>query len=61
LTVAEAVVEPPGPVAVRVQVVESLGLTRRLPVPGTVPMPWSIETLVTLPLTSQRRVEDWPR
>jgi hypothetical protein len=61
LTVAEAVVVPPGPVAVRVYVVESLGKTRRLPVFWTAPMVLSIETLVTFPLTSQRKVEDWPR
>jgi len=42
-------------------VVESLGDTRRLPVFCTVPIVWSMETLVTLPVTSQRKVEDWPR
>jgi hypothetical protein len=41
--------------------VESLGLTRRLPVACTTPMPLSMETLVTVPLTSQRSVEDCPR
>src|SRR4051812_19033440 len=54
LTVAEDVVLPPGPVAVRVYVVESVGKTRRLPEFCTVPISLSIDTLVTLPLTSQR-------
>jgi len=40
---------------------ESLGDTRRLPAFCTTPMPSLIETLVTLPETSQRKVEDWPR
>jgi hypothetical protein len=61
LTVAEDVVLPPGPLAVNVYVVESFGKTRRFPVFGTVPIPLSIETLVTFPVTSQRSVEDWPR
>jgi hypothetical protein len=38
-TVAEAVTEPPAPVAVSVYVVELLGETCLLPVPDTVPMP----------------------
>jgi hypothetical protein len=42
-------------------VVESLGWTRLLPVFCTVPIPWLIETLLTLPETSQRKVDDWPR
>jgi hypothetical protein len=61
VTVADAVVLPPGPVAVRVYVVESLGKTRRFPVFWTFPIALSMDTLVTLPLTSHRRVEDWPR
>jgi hypothetical protein len=61
LTVAEPVVLPPGPVAVRVYVVESVGKTRRFPEFCTVPMALSIDTLVTLPLTSQRSVADCPR
>ena len=37
--VAVAVLEPPGPLALMVYVVESLGNTRRLPFACTVPMP----------------------
>lgn len=61
MTVAEAVVEPPGPVAVRTYVVESLGDTLRLPVFCTLPIPELMETLVALPLTCHRSVADWPR
>jgi hypothetical protein len=61
VTVADAVILPPGPVAVKVYVVESFGNTRRFPVFCTVPMDWSIETLVASPAISQRKVEDWPR
>jgi hypothetical protein len=38
-------------------VVESLGVTRLLPVLCTVPIPWLMDTLVTEPLTSQRKVD----
>jgi hypothetical protein len=60
-TVALAVVVPPGPAAVSVYVVDSLGKTRRFPLFCTVPIPWSTETLVIFPETSQRSVEDCPR
>jgi hypothetical protein len=60
LTVADAVVVPPAPIAVNVYVVERLGKTRRLPVFCTVPMVWSMLTLETSPVTCQRKVDDWP-
>src|SRR5262245_1664127 len=59
-TVTEDVRFPPGPLAVRVYVVEFSGDTLRLPALCTGPTDWSIETLVAL-LTSQRNVEDCPR
>ena len=37
-----------------------LGNTRRLPVFCTVPMVWSMATLVASPVTCHRRVDDWP-
>jgi hypothetical protein len=46
--------------AVKVKVVESFGVTRRLPVFGTVPIPWSMETLVAS-VTDHRSVALWPR
>jgi hypothetical protein len=55
------VLEPPGPVAVSVHVVESSGLTRWLPVFYTVPMLWLMETLVACPLTCHCSVADCPR
>src|ERR1022692_3798162 len=60
-TIADAVTLPPGPVAVKVYVVESLGNTRRLPAFCTEPTVWSIDTPVTSPEISQRSVEDCPR
>lgn len=61
VTMADAVTLPPGPVAVRVYVVESAGNTRRLPTFCTEPIVWSIDTPVTSPVTSHRSVEDCPR
>ena len=60
-TVAEAVFDPPGPVAVSVYVVELSGCTRDVPALCTVPIPWLMEILVACPVTRQVRVEDWPR
>jgi hypothetical protein len=42
-------------------VVELVGETWRLPALCTVPIPWLIETLLDVPLISQRKVADWPR
>ena len=61
VTVAEAVTDPPAPLAVKIYVVELVGLTGWLPVLRTVPIPWLIDTLLASPLTCQRRVADWPR
>ncbi len=40
--------------------VESVGVTRRVPLPCTSPMPLSMETALAL-LTDHRSVADWPR
>jgi hypothetical protein len=60
LTVVEAVCVPPGPVAVSVYVVELDGETRELPAACTVPTPWLMATLETVPDTSHRNMEVSP-
>jgi hypothetical protein len=60
LTVVEAVCVPPGPVAVSVYVMELSGETRELPAACTVPTPWLMATLETVPDTSHRNMEDSP-
>jgi len=60
VTVALEVAVPPGPLAVRVYVVVSLGNTWRVPETLTGPMPGWMETSVAS-LTIQRSVEDCPR
>jgi hypothetical protein len=57
VTVAETLVEPPGPEAVKVYVVVDCGLTVDVPLVGRLlPTPWSIETAVAF-VVDQRRVE----
>lgn len=48
VTVATEVTLPPVPIAVRVYCVVAVGLTVVDPDAATVPIPWSIETLVAL-------------
>jgi hypothetical protein len=59
-TVTDRVSLPPGPRAVKVYVVLSIGKTCRWPWLWTAPMPWLMDMSVAL-LMDQRRVADWPR
>jgi hypothetical protein len=57
---ALACVEPPGPLALSVYVVESVGETERVPCASTRPIPGSIVTSVEF-CVLQRSVALWPR
>lgn len=57
VTVTCAVLVPAGPVAVRVYVVVSVGVTVIFPGPKTSPIPLSIDAVVKSPKTSQVRTE----
>ncbi len=59
VTSALASALPPGPVAVRVKVVESCGETFCVPLDGTLPMPVMLAVLA--PVVFQLRIVDWPR
>ena len=60
VTVVELVVVPPGPVAVMVYVVVADGVTTRVPLKATVPMPWLMLTVVAF-VDDQVSVVFWPR